>query len=105
MLTDGRDELYHAFIDEYSKARLDQRAWRALLAKYRIDLAVDEYRPPLDVVDSVTGHHTQEAASLAYWPRKEWALISYDDVAMVFARRAAFAPQTIDRLEVKDAQR
>ena len=51
-LTDGRNELYHAFIAEYAKARLDSRAWHALIAKYRIDLAVDEYRPPLDVVES-----------------------------------------------------
>ncbi|HEX7193049.1 MAG TPA: hypothetical protein VF381_15875 [Thermoanaerobaculia bacterium] len=101
VLTDGRNELYHAFIEEYGKARLDSRAWRALLAKYRIDLAVDEYRPPLDVVNPMNGQHQQAPASLAYWPRREWALISYDDVAMVFARRAAFAPQTINRLEVK----
>lgn len=109
VLTDGRNELYHAFIDEYAKARLDSRAWRALLAKYRIDLAVDEYRPPLDVINPKDGSHQQSPASLAYWPRREWALISYDDVAMVFARRAAFPSQTINRLEVKgvvpDAQR
>jgi hypothetical protein len=100
-LTDGRNELYHAFIEEYAKARLDSRAWRALLAKYRIDLAVDEYRAPLDVVNPKDGSHQQSPASLAYWPRREWALISYDDVAMVFARRAAFAPGTTERLEVK----
>ncbi len=109
VLTDGRNELYHEFIDEYAKARLDSRAWRALLAKYRIDLAVDEYRPPLDVINPRDGTHQQSPASLAYWPRREWALISYDDVAMVFARRAAFPSQTINRLEVKgvvpDAQR
>jgi hypothetical protein len=100
-LTDGRNELYHAFIDEYAKARLDSRAWHALLAKYRIDLAVDEYRPPLDVVNPMNGQHQQAPASLAYWPRRDWALIGYDDVAMVFARRGAFAPETISRLEVK----
>jgi len=101
VLTDGRNELYHAFIDEYAKARLESRAWGTLLAKYRIDLAVDEYRPPLDVVNPVNGTHQQAPASLAYWPRRDWALISYDDVAMVFARRAAFAPETIRRLEVR----
>jgi hypothetical protein len=101
VLTDGRNELYHAFINEYAKARLDSRAWRSLLAKYRIDLAVDEYRPPLDVINPMNGQHQQAPASLAYWPRREWALIGYDDVAMVFARRRAFAPGMISRLEVK----
>jgi len=100
VLTDGRNELYHAYLDEYAKARLDSRAWRSLLVKYRIDLAVDEYRPPLDVVNPVTRAHLSMPASLAYWPRKEWALIGYDDVAMVFARRAAFGPR-LRELEVK----
>jgi hypothetical protein len=49
----------------------------------------------------MTGAHQQAPASLAYWPRKEWALIGYDDVAMVFARRGAFAPETIKGLEEK----
>jgi hypothetical protein len=101
VLTDGRNELYHAYISEYAKARLDSRTWRSLLVKYRIDLAVDEYRPPLDVINPMTRAHLSMPASLAYWPRKEWALIGYDDVAMVFARRAAFAPGVISGLEVK----
>lgn len=90
-LTDGRNELYRAFIPEYARARGDQRAWRALLRRYRIDLAVDEYRPPLEVVDAVTRQKRFMPASLAYWPRHEWALIAYDEAGMVFARRAAFA--------------
>jgi hypothetical protein len=49
----------------------------------------------------MNGQHQQAPASLAYWPGREWALIGYDDVAMVFARRRAFAPGVISRLEVK----
>lgn len=89
-LTDGRNELHATFIREYARARLDQRAWRALLRKYEIDLAVDEYRAPLPVLDYATKKQTLMPASLAYWPRREWALIAYDEVSMVFARRAAF---------------
>lgn len=101
VLTDGRNELYRAFIPEVQRAREDQRAWRSLLAKYRIDLAVEEYRPPLEVIDGVTRRKTRVPASLAYWPRREWALIGYDEVAMVFARRAAFAPEAIEKLEIE----
>lgn len=100
-LTDGRNELYHQFIPEYAVARRDQRAWRALLRKYRIDLAVDEYRPPLDVLDAVSRQHTRMPASLAYWPRSQWALIGYDRAAMVFARRAAFPGEQVDRWEIR----
>jgi hypothetical protein len=90
VLTDGRNELYRTFIPEWQAAREDQRKWTALLRKYRIDLAVEEYRPPLNVIDARTGKPTTMDASLAYWPRSQWALIAQDDAAMVFARRAAF---------------
>lgn len=101
VLTDGRNELYRAFIPEYARARRDQRAWRALLVKYRIDLAVDEYRKPLEVLEAATGAKSVTPASLAYWPRDEWALIAFDDAAMVFARRGAFAEKAIARWEIR----
>jgi hypothetical protein len=101
VLTDGRNELHRTFIPEYAQARRDQRAWRALLAKYRIDLAVDEYRAPLPVLDAATGVQRTMPASLAYWPRHEWALIAYDAAGMVFARRAAFAAGTIEQWEIR----
>jgi hypothetical protein len=101
VLTDGRNELHRTYIPEYAHARRDQRAWRALLAKYRIDLAVEEYRPPLPVRDAVTGAQTTMPASLAYWPRTDWALIAFDEAGMVFARRAAFAPGTIGKWEIR----
>lgn len=99
-LTDGRNELYHSFIREYAAARTDSRAWHALLRKYRIDIAVDEYRGAIDAVDARSGQRRSLPASLAYFPRREWALISYDDAGMVFARRAAFPQQTLSRWEL-----
>jgi len=99
-LTDGRNELFHTYIDEYAKARVDSRAWRALLAKYRIDVAVDEDRGTIDAVDAVTKQRRAIPASNAYWPPREWALIARDDVSMVFARRAAFPPEAVARWEL-----
>jgi hypothetical protein len=101
VLTDGRNELYRTFIPEYSRARADQRQWSALLAKYRIDLAVDEYRTPLSVVDASTQRESKLPASLAYWPRREWALIAFDEAGMVFARRSAFDAGTIAKWEIR----
>jgi hypothetical protein len=100
-LTDGRNELYHRYNEEYAIARLDGRAWQALLRKYRIDLAVDEYRPPLDTIDAVTRQHRTMPASLTYFPRRQWALIAYDRAAMVFVRRAAFPAADIARWELR----
>jgi hypothetical protein len=99
-LTDGRNELYRTYIPEYARARGDERAWRALLKKYAIDLAVDEHRAPLPVLDAATGQRRELPASLVYWPEKEWAMIAADEAGMAFARRAAFAPDVIARWEV-----
>ncbi|MGZ8853926.1 MAG: hypothetical protein ACXW2X_11085 [Thermoanaerobaculia bacterium] len=100
-LTDGRNELYRSYNEEYARARLDSRAWQALLRKYRIDVAFDEYHPPLDTIDAVTGQHRSVPASLAYFPRQQWALIAFDDAAMVLVRRTAFAAADIQRWEWK----
>lgn len=86
-LTDGRNELYRAYIPEYARARKDSRAWRALLQKYKIDLAVEEYRPPIEVIDARTGKKTLQDATLVYWPRNEWEMVARDEAGMVFARR------------------
>jgi len=99
-LVDGRNELYRAFLPEYARAREDQRAWNALLRKYRVDLAVDEYLPPLHVIDAGSGRARDLPASLAYWPRRDWALVAYDDAAMVFARRAAFGAE-LSKCEIR----
>jgi hypothetical protein len=90
VLTDGRNELYRAFIPEWQQAREDGRKWNALLRRYAIDLAVEEYREPLRVTNGATGQVTLVPADRAYWPREQWALIAKDEAAMVFARRAAF---------------
>jgi hypothetical protein len=99
--TDGRNELYRDFIALDARAHADSRAWHALLDVYRIDLAVDEYAPPLSVIDATTGAKREVPASMARYRRRDWALIAFDDVAMVFARRAAFPPQQLASLEYK----
>ncbi|MND08995.1 hypothetical protein D3C83_319980 [compost metagenome] len=40
-------------------------------------------------------------ASLAYWPRADWAVIAFDQAGMVFARRAAFTPGSIEKWEIR----
>jgi hypothetical protein len=87
-LTDGRNELYRTFIPEWQQAREDGRRWSALLRKYDIDIAVEEYRAPLRVTNAATGQVVEMPAHLAYWPQNEWVMIGRDEAAMVFARRS-----------------
>jgi hypothetical protein len=102
VLTDGRNELFRDFIAFDARARRDSRAWHALLQKYRIDLAVDEYQSErIEVVDVASGSRRYLPMSLVRYRRRDWALIAFDDAAMVFARRAAFPPQAIAPLEYR----
>ena len=102
VLTDGRNELFPDFIALDAQARRDSRVWHALVQRYRIDLAVDEYQHErIEVVDVASGTRRYLPASLVRYRRRDWALIAFDDVAMVFARRAAFPPQLIGPLEYR----
>jgi hypothetical protein len=102
VLTDGRNELFRDFIAEDFRARQDSRVWHSLLAQYHLDLAVDEYqRNKVEVIDAASGERRTLPASLVRYRRRHWALITFDDAAMVFARRAAFPPEIIERLEYR----
>jgi len=101
VLTDGRNELFREFIAEDARARKDSRAWHGLIDKYRVALAVDEYQARIDVLDVASGQRRALPASLVRYRRRDWALIAFDDAAMVFARRAAFPPERIAALEYR----
>ena len=90
VLTDGRNELFRDYIHRDALGHAESRAWSALLRDYKVDLAVDEYAPPIVVIDAVTRAKRTMPPSLVRYPPERWALIAHDDVAMVFARRAAF---------------
>ncbi|HYU26837.1 MAG TPA: hypothetical protein VEO74_16615 [Thermoanaerobaculia bacterium] len=101
-LTDGRNELFAKFIAEDDKAHHDSRAWHAMIVQYDLALAVDEYaREKVEVVDAESGERRSLPASLVRYRRRDWALIAFDDVAMVFARRDKFPPEVIDRIEYR----
>ena len=101
-LTDGRNELFAGFIAADAAAHRDSRAWHALIARYDARLAVDEYQTQkIQVIDAVTGVRRALPASLVRYRRKDWALIAFDDVAMVFARRNAFTPAQLAAIEYR----
>jgi hypothetical protein len=100
-LTDGRNELFSEYIAEDGAAHRDSRAWHALIAKYGAALAVDEYQKRIEVIDVASGQRRALPASLVRYRRKQWALIAFDDAAMVFARRDAFRPAQLAPIEFR----
>jgi hypothetical protein len=100
-MTDGRNELFEKFIAEDGAAHRDSRAWHALIAKYSAVLAVDEYQKRIEVIDVASGQRRALPASLVRYRRRQWALIAFDDAAMVFARRDAFPPAQLAPIEFR----
>ena len=101
-LVDGRNELYVEFFRRFAEARLDSRKWRDLFTDYDLTIAIEEYRSTdVEVIDGLTGEQTTVPASTVYYPREEWALIGFDEVSMLFARRDAHPPEIIARLELR----
>ncbi|MFN2443418.1 MAG: hypothetical protein ABR517_12105 [Thermoanaerobaculia bacterium] len=103
VLTDGRNELHLSFLSKLARAREDSRLWSALFREYDLTLAVEEYAEgTMKVIDATTGAAVDVPPVQAYFPRDRWALIGFDDVAMIFARRDAFDPSTLERLEYRN---
>jgi len=101
-LTDGRNELFRDFIEADAVAHHDSRAWHAMIAKYGLVLAVDEYQnEKIEVLDVASGERRALPASLVRYRRRDWALIAFDDAAMVFARRDAFPAPRLDAIEYR----
>lgn len=102
VLTDGRNELYRTLLPEIERGKRDGRAWVQLQRKYRIVAALEEYRDqPLQIIDGITGRARFGTPSLAYFPRRQWALIAFDDVGMLFVRRDRVPPAFLARYEYR----
>jgi hypothetical protein len=101
-LTDGRNELFRDFIEADAIAHRDSRAWHAMIAKYGLVLAVDEYQSEkIEVLDVASGERRALPASLVRYRRRDWALIAFDDAAMVFARRDTFPASRLNAIEYR----
>jgi hypothetical protein len=101
-LTDGRNELFRDFIADDAVAHRDSRAWHGMIATYGLVLAVDEYQAgKVEVLDVASGEKRTLPASLVRYRRRDWALIAFDDAAMVFARRDAFPRERLEPIEYR----
>jgi hypothetical protein len=102
VLVDGRNELYLDFFREFERAREDSRFWNRMLDRHDIAIAIEEYRRgAVEVIDGVTGARRMQPASIVYFPRSRWALIGFDEVAMVFVRRSAFPEEWLAEVELR----
>lgn len=100
---DSRNEIYGDLLRDIAGAMAGPDTWRALLDREKIDAAFLRYPPTLQKV-VYTGHDgsrkvAERAFSAAYFPAADWALVYWDDDAMIFVRRTPGHEELIRRRE------
>ncbi len=87
---DDRNEIHDALLRDIWEifGRSDVASWSALLEHHGADTALVKYHPAI-MVTTPDGKALGERGFSALWfPSTEWALVYWDDIAMVFVRRA-----------------
>lgn len=99
---DGRNEVHADLLAELAASIDDGRRWSRLLESRDVEGAVVAYRPQIvSSRDTITGAVTASTFSELHFPRSGWALVYWDDVAMVFVRRAGRLAELAERREYR----
>ena len=100
---DDRNEIHEPLLREIWRIfqTTDVRAWNSLLESYGCDTALVRYHPPLQVEPPDGEGVTVRGFSARWFPRRDWALVYWDDVAMVFVRRGDASPELVERFEYR----
>ena len=76
-------------------------AWSDLLAAFDADTALVRYHPPIRVIDPNGDDIGLRGFSTLWFPANDWALVYWDDVAMVFVRRHNAPAGLLERHEYR----
>ena len=71
----------------------DTSRWEAMLAEYQLDVALVRYHQPLLVRDPTGRALGWRGFSALWFQPRTWALVYFDDVAMVFVRRSVMSTE------------
>lgn len=104
---DGRNEIYVPLVQRISKGLNDYDEWLNLLSDYNIDAALVSYWPRLKGViyapDPEMGiaRKGYRAYSTFLFLKRDWALVYWDDLTMVFFKRLERYEEVIRKYEYK----
>jgi hypothetical protein len=79
----------------------DVGAWSELLTGYSANTALVRYHPPIRVTDPAGNDLGLRGFSTLWFPDREWALVYWDDVSMVFVRRHNAPTGLLERHEYR----
>ncbi len=100
---DDRNEIHEHLLEEIWNIfqSSDTTAWTNLLGRYEASTALVRYHPQIRVTDPSGNDLGSRGFSTLWFPQKTWALVYWDDVAMVLVRRDSAPPDLIDRFEYR----
>jgi hypothetical protein len=100
---DDRNEIHDLLLQEIWRIlqTSDVHAWSNLLAGFEVDTALVRYHSPIRVA-TPDGSKIGDRGFTALWfPLSEWALVYWDDVAMILVRREHASVALLDRHEYR----
>ncbi|RLE30095.1 MAG: hypothetical protein DRJ61_13300, partial [Acidobacteria bacterium] len=100
-LIDDRNEIHEDLLKEMWEIHeaSSPGRWQALLDRYGIETALLRYHEPLKVLTPEGGNLGQRGFSALWFPNKRWALVYWDDTAMVLVDREKTLPELVDAFE------
>jgi len=100
---DDRNEIHEPLLREIYGIfqSSDVAAWRRMLDRYGIDVALIRYNQSFRVVSPSGEQLGRRGFSPLWFPSSEWALLYWDDTAMVLAQRSTADPELVDRFEYR----
>ena len=103
---DDRNEIHEPLLREIWQilGSSDVPAWSGLLERWGIDTALVRYHPPIRVTSPAGEAQGNRGFSALWFPKTEWALVYWDDVAMVFVRRHGAPPGLLSHHEYRVIQ-
>ncbi len=101
---DGRNEVHAPLLAEIAACRQspDPTCWDAILERWGVRTAFVEYDPRRVAVRLPDGRMVSRSLTSVYFRRDRWALVDWDDTALLYVRREgraeSAAPLSEDRL-------
>lgn len=104
---DGR-YLFHPLLEEAARGIADPEAWESFLSRYRVEVAVLENLPlrleTLRRYPDGSARPFLRPYYAVYMPKERWALVHWDEKALVFVRKQAALRRWTERLEFRYAR-